>query len=87
MLHQYLIKQVLKIFKNNFQFFENNFENLFTRYNDLLFRKNINTTFIIDQNKYLSGEIVEVNKKGIVKIKKSNGEYEDFIENEIKMKI
>ena len=82
-----LANELLKIFKNNFQFFENNFENLFTRYNDLLFRKNINTTFIIDQNKYLSGEIVEVNKKGIVKIKKSNGEYEDFIENEIKMKI
>ncbi len=74
------------IFKSNFMDFFNKMSFFLDQYNSVLFRKRISSEFIIDRNKNFFGEIVVVSQRGLIRIKKSDGTYEDFHENEIKMK-
>ena len=54
-------------------------------YNSLLFRKNEISNFsTLDMSKF-QGEIINVNKKGKIKIKQSNQQFFRHSENQIKL--
>lgn len=82
-----LANDLISIFKRNLNNFQSKINTLSSFYNQSLYRKNIKTEFIDNQKKSIIGEIVSVDEKGILKLKKLDGHYENFMENEIKMKI
>ena len=82
-----LANDLIFIFKRNLNNFQSKIYTLSSFYNQFLYRKNIKTEFIDNQEKSIIGEIVSVDEKGNLKLKKLDGHYENFMENEIKMKI
>jgi len=82
-----LANDLISIFKRNLNNFQSKINTLSSFYNQSLYRKNIKTEFIDNQKKSIIGEIVSVDEKGILKLKKLDGHYKNFMENEIKMKI
>ncbi len=81
-----LANRLADIFSKNFLRFEKNEEDLLKFYNNQLYLKNIDSNFIGLYNKKFSGKIICVNKKGDLKIRKTNKEEVSYSENTIKFK-
>ncbi len=79
-----LANRLADIFSKNFLRFEKNEEDLLKFYNNQLYLKNIDSNFIGLYNKKFSGKIICVNKKGDLKIRKTNKEEVSYSENTIK---
>ena len=79
-----LASRLLEIFSKNFLRFKKNEEDLLKFYNNQLYLKNIDSNFIGLDNKNFSGKIICVNKKGELKIRKTNKEEINYSENKIK---
>ena len=79
-----LASRLSEIFRKKFLQFEKNEEDLLENYNNQLFLKNIDSNFIGLDNKKFSGKIVSVNKRGELRIKKTNRKEINYSENTIK---
>ena len=79
-----LTSRLVEIFRKKFLKFEKNEEDLFDKYNNQLFLKNKDSNFIGLDNKKFSGKIICVNKRGELKIKKTNKQEINYSENTIK---
>lgn len=79
-----LISRLVEIFSKNFLRFKKNEEDLLKFYNNQLYLKNIDSNFIGLDKKNFSGKIICVNKKGELKIRKTDNEKINYPENKIK---
>lgn len=79
-----LASRLVEIFSKNFLRFKKNDEDLLKFYNNQLYLKNIHSNFIGLDKKNFSGKIICVNKKGELKIRKTNKEEINYSENKIK---
>ena len=79
-----LASRLVEIFSKNFLRFKKNEEDLLKFYNNQLYLKNIDSNFIGLDKKNFSGKIICVNKKGELKIRKTNKEEINYSENKIK---
>ena len=79
-----LASRLAEIFRKKFLQFEKNEEDLLENYNNQLFLKNIDSNFIGLDNKKFSGKIVSVNKRGELRIKKTDRQEINYSENTIK---
>ena len=79
-----LASRLVEIFSKNFLRFKKNEEDLLKFYNNQLYLKNIDSNFIGLDKKKFSGKIICVNKKGELKIRKTNKEEINYSENKIK---
>ena len=79
-----LAHRLAEIFRKKFLQFEKNEEDLLENYNNQLFLKNIDSNFIGLDNKRFYGKIVSVNKRGELRIKKTDRQEINYSENSIK---
>ena len=79
-----LASRLAEIFSKNFSLLDKNEDNLIDCYNSQLFLKNKDSNFTGLNNKNFSGKIICVNKKGELRIWKSNKEEINYLENTIK---
>ena len=79
-----LASRLAEIFRKKFLQFEKNEEDLLENYNNQLFLKNIDSNFIGLDNKRFYGKIVSVNKRGELRIKKTDRQEINYSENTIK---
>ena len=79
-----LASRLVEIFSKNFLRFKINEKDLLKFYNNQLYLKNIDSNFIGLDKKKFSGKIICVNKKGELKIRKTNSEEINYSENTIK---
>ena len=79
-----LASRLVEIFSKNFLRFKKNEEDLLKFYNNQLYLKNIDSNFIGLDKKIFSGKIICVNKKGELKIRKTNKQEINYSENTIK---
>ena len=79
-----LASRLVEIFSKNFLRFKKNEEDLLKFYNNQLYLKNIDSNFIGLDKKNFSGKIICVNKKGELKIRKTNKQEINYSENTIK---
>ncbi len=79
-----LASRLAEIFSNNFSLYDKNEKNLLEYYNSELFLKNKYANFTGLDNKNFSGKIICVNKKGELRIRKTNEEEINYMENTIK---
>jgi BirA family biotin operon repressor/biotin-[acetyl-CoA-carboxylase] ligase len=79
-----LANRLAEIFSKNFFLFDKNEDDLLEYYNSQLFLKNKDSNFKGLDNKNFSGKIIRVNKKGELRIWKSNKEHINYLENTIK---
>ena len=63
---------------------EKNKEGLLKNYNNHLFLKKTDSNFIGFENKKFTGKIISVNKRGELRIKKTNNQVINYSENSIK---
>ena len=79
-----LASRLAEIFRKKFLQFEKNKEELLKNYNNHLFLKKTDLNFIAQENKKFTGKIISVNKRGELKIKKTNNQEIYYSENTIK---
>tara|TARA_Y100000766_G_scaffold249060_1_gene231205 strand:- start:453 stop:875 length:423 start_codon:yes stop_codon:yes gene_type:complete len=79
-----LANRLAEIFSKNFSLFDENQDDLIEYYNRQLFLKNKDSNFKGLDNKNFSGKIICVNKKGKLRIRKTNKEEINYSENTIK---
>ena len=80
-----LASRLAEIFSKNFFLFDKNEDDLLEYYNSQLFLKNKDSNFKGLDNKNFSGKIICVNKKGQLRIRKTNNEESHYSENTIKL--
>ena len=80
-----LASRLSEIFRKKFLQFEKNEEDLLENYNNQLFLKNIDSNFNGLDNTRFYGKIVSVNKRGELRIKKTNRQEINYSENTIKL--
>ena len=79
-----LANRLAEIFSNNFFLFDKNEDDLLEYYNGQLFLKNKDSNFKGLDNKNFSGKIICVNKKGELRIRKTNNEEVNYSQNTIR---
>ena len=79
-----LASRLAEIFRKKFLQLEKNKEELLKYYNNHLFLKKTDLNFIDQENKKFTGKIISVNKRGELKIKKTNNQVINYSENSIK---
>ena len=79
-----LASRLAEIFRKKFLKLEKNKEELLKYYNKHLFLKKTDLYFIDQENKKFTGKIISVNKRGELKIKKTNNQEIYYSENTIK---
>ena len=79
-----MAKRLAEIFSKNFFLFDKNEDDLLEYYNGQLFLKNKDSNFKGLDNKIFSGKIICVNKKGELKIRKTNNEEVNYSQNTIR---
>ena len=79
-----LASRLAEIFRKKFLQFEKNKEGLLKNYNNHLFLKKTDSNFIGFENKKFTGKIISVNKRGELRIKKTNNQVINYSENSIK---
>ena len=79
-----LASRLSEIFRKKFLQFEKNEEDLIENYNNQLFLKKTDSNFIGFENKKFTGKIISVNKRGELRIKKTNRQEINYSENTIK---
>ena len=79
-----LASRLAEIFHRNFLLFDKNDNDLFEFYNNNLFLKNVYSNFTGLDNKKFSGKIVCVNKRGELKIMKTNKKIINCYQNTIR---
>ena len=79
-----LASRLAEIFRKKFLQFEKNKECLLKNYNNHLFLKKTDSNFIGLENKKFTGKIISVNKRGELRIKKTNNQEINYSENSIK---
>ena len=80
-----MASRLAEIFCKKFLQFEKNKEALLENYNNQLFLRNTDSYFIGLDNKKFYGKIISVNKRGELRIKKTNNEEINYSENTIKL--
>ena len=79
-----LASRLAEIFSKNFSLFDKNEDDLLEYYNSQLFLKNKDSNFKGLDNKNFSGKIICVNKKGELRIRKTNNEEVNYSQNTIR---
>ena len=79
-----LSSRLAEIFRKKFLQLEKNKERLLKNYNNHLFLKKTDSSFTDLENNKFTGKIISVNKRGELRIKKTNNQEINYSENSIK---